>query len=325
MIDLHIHLNGSISAEDILKLASMQNITLPTTDITQINKLISVDKSCPSLNQYLTCSELTRLVTQTHLGIEQGVKLILEKLKDEGLIYCELRFAPSLQTANGLTQEDSVLAALSGINQVPEIKANLILCLMRGKDTHNANIETINIAEKYLGKGVVGIDLAGAEAIFPTKDYQKEFELARTKNIPITIHAGEADGAESVTAALDFGASRIGHGIRSIEDQTLLNRLKNQHTTIEMCPSSNFHTKAVDNIQDYPFRKFLDMGLCVTINTDNKVISNTSLQEEFNFIRQHYNLSKEEELTLLLNSVNGAFISNYEKEELKQKILNKYK
>src|SRR5699024_251334 len=143
-------------------------------------------------------------------------------------------------------------------------------------------METIRLAKKYLVKdgGVVAIDLAGAEGLFPTADYKEEFEEAQRLGIPVTIHAGEADGAESVKTALEFGAVRIGHGVRSFEDPGLLQELKRRQTCLEMCPTSNRQTKAIENMEQYPFTDYLKMGICVTINTDDMAISRTTIQKE---------------------------------------------
>lgn len=317
MIDLHMHLNGSLSAEIVIALAKKHGIELPTYDAEELKKLISVPIDCDSLNEYLKCTKIPRLVTQTKKGICDAVFMLLEELKEQGFIYAEIRFAPQRHRDNGLSQEEVVLAAIEGLKK-STLKAKLILCCMRGNDLEKENLETIDIAKKYLEIGVGGVDLAGAEALFKTQDYKNIFEYAKKLGVPITIHAGEADGSESVIAALDMGATRIGHGIRSVYDENLIKRLIDENITLEMCPSSNFQTKAVSNKADYPLRKFLDLGVKVTINTDNKTISSTELEGEFEFAEKELGLKKEERKILYENAIEASFTSESEKQELRE-------
>ena len=153
---------------------------------------------------------------QTEEGLREAARLVSDNIRSQGVIYAEIRFAPQLHTSGGMTQEDAVKAALAGLEE-SDLKANLILCMMRGADTHDANAETLEIAHKYLVEdgGVVALDLAGAEALYPTEDYRDLFETAKNYVIPFTIHASEADGAESVRLAVEYGTARIGHGTRS--------------------------------------------------------------------------------------------------------------
>ena len=188
---------------------------------------------------------------------------------------------------------------------------------MRGDNNHEENIETVNLAEKYLKKGVCAVDLAGAEALFKTHTFDKEFELAKQKNIPFTIHCGEADGPESIKAALDFGAKRLGHGIHAIEDVELMKRIKRENIYLEMCPTSNFQTKTVETKEDYPIKKFIKAGINVTINTDNTTVSNTTINDEYKFLEKHFGITMVEREKLLHNSINAAFISEKEKKELR--------
>lgn len=321
MIDLHLHLDGSLSPKTIIDLAKKDNVKLPTYNANELKKYLSVPKNCKSLNDYLKCFDLPLSVLQTKKSITQAVYSLQKELKKQGLIYAEIRFAPQLHTKKGLSQEEVVKAAIKGLKK-SSFKANLILCCMRGDNNHEENLTTVLLAKKYLNKGVCAIDLAGAEAIFKTKTFFKEFELAKKLNIPFTIHAGEADGPESVKSALDFGAKRLGHGIRSIEDEGVLKRIVDEKIALEMCPTSNFQTKAVKSIKDYPFKKFLKAGVAITINTDNTTVSNTNIANEFEFLRKNYHLTKQEEFNLLNNSIKVAFISEKEKEKL-CKILSK--
>jgi adenosine deaminase len=138
--------------------------------------------------------------------------------------------------------------------------------------------------------------------------------------VPFTIHAGEADGASSIKKALEFGAARIGHGVRAYEDPELLERLVREKICLELCPTSNRQTKAVENMDQYPLRSFIEAGICVTINTDDMAISRTDIQHEFAYIRNKFRISEEEKRIFLINAVKSAFTSNNRKEKLLRQI-----
>ncbi len=320
MIDLHLHLDGSLTPENIIKLAKTQGIALPYhTPLELLPHLVCPD-DCKSLQEYLACFDLPLSVLQTGEAVEEAVYMLCERLKSEGVLYAEIRFAPSLHTKNGCSQEAIVASALHGLFR-SDFNANLILCLMRGADI-NKNIETISVAKEYIGKGVVALDLAGAEAIYKTKNYFDLFELAQKLGIPYIIHAGEADGAESVKDALTMGARRIGHGVHAAEDKELLSLLIKEQIPIEMCVTSNYQTKAVNKIQNHPIKQFLDLGVCVTVNTDNMTVSDTTIKKEFELIKKYFGITEKEKALLLTNAVNAAFLSDNEKNNLIQKVLN---
>ena len=217
-----------------------------------------------------------------------------------------------------MSQDDAVLAALEGLKG-SKVQCNLILCCMRGEKLTEKNLETVRLAKKYLVEdgGVVALDLAGAEALFKTENFALEFGEAKKLGVPFTIHAGEADGWHSVKTALDFGAVRIGHGVRSWQNEDLLKYIEENNIVLEMCPNSNRQTKAVEDMSDYPLRKFLEMGIKVTVNTDDPAICRTTLKKEFDYLRKNYALTAEEEKQLLHNSIDGAFTSLSMKEKLR--------
>ena len=324
LIDLHCHLDGSITLEIAKKLAALQNIEIPDND-EELLKLLTVDENCASLTDFLKCFDLPIKLLQTPEGICEAVYLVQEKLKKQGIVYLEIRFAPSIFTQKNLSQLDAVNAALEGLKR-SDLHTNFILCCMRGdgKEIHEKNLETIRLASKFLTKdgGVVAVDLAGAEALFDTKNFKEEFKLAVELNLPFTIHAGEAAGAASVDCALDFGAKRIGHGVRAFEDEAVLKRIIDSKIPLEMCPSSNKQTHALSDMKDYPLKKYLALGVKATVNTDDMAICGTTLREEFKYLEQNFNLSAQEEKTLLLNSADAAFTDEKTKAWLRQMIEN---
>ena len=178
---------------------------------------------------------------------------------------------------------------------------------MRGDGNRAENKETVTVAEKFLGRGVCAVDLAGAEALFPTRDFEELFALAKERNIPYTIHAGEADGPSSVRAALAFGTSRLGHGVRSYEDEALLRRLSLGDVLLELCPTSNLHTCIFSDLSQYPIPLFLEKGVKFCLNTDNMTVSGTTLQQEVESIRETFSLSHEQMKTMLRNTIPFTF------------------
>ncbi len=267
-----------------------------------------VPKDCDSLNEYLKRFDIPNLVLQTRDGIRECTLDLLERLSKQGIEYAEIRMAPQLSTAKELSQDEVVSILLETLKEGKgkyDIEATLILCMMRGNN-HKANLETVEIANKYKGKGVVAIDLAGAEALFPNELFEEEFKLANKYNLNITIHAGEARGPESVWSAIKYGAKRIGHGTHAIEDKELMEYLKAHKIPLEMCPTSNVDTKAVEAIKDMPIREYLKYGIIVTLSTDDPTVSNVTLEEEYkNLYEVGYSLEELE--TLSLNTKKSRF------------------
>ena len=168
----------------------------------------------------------------------------------------------------------------------------------------------------YLNKGVCAIDLAGDEGNYPLDDYYKYFELAKKRNIPFTIHAGECGRVENVTEAVECGAARIGHGIALRGHQEAMQFCAERRIGIEMCPISNLQTKAVSGWREYPIREFMDAGLWVTLNTDNRMVSNTSIAKEMEFVQQHYGITLEELVQFQENAAEVSFADDAMKHEL---------
>lgn len=319
-IDLHLHLDGSITADIARKLAKLQNISLPTEDDEELTNMLMYNVR-GNLVEFLKRFDLPLKLLQTYDGLKEATYLILEDMKKAGNIYVELRYAPQLHTQKELTQEDAIKAVLEGINK-SSLKANIILCLMRGEGNEEANLETIELAKKYLVKdgGVVAVDLAGAESIFPTAKYRDAFALVKKYDIPFTIHSGESEGPEGVKLAIEYGANRIGHGVRIREDEEVLKLVKERQIPLELCPTSNYLTQAVASFEDYPLKKYMEFGIKVTINTDDPAIEGTHIADEFKLLEKYIGLTKEDELVILNNSIDAAFTSIEVKDELRKLI-----
>ena len=318
-IDLHLHLDGSVSLKSARELSKIEGVFLPSSD-EELEKLLSVGKNCRDLNEYLEKFTLPVSLLQSEKSLEKCAFNLCRELFEQDFIYAEIRFAPQLHLQKGLTQKQVVESVLKGVKE-SGFKANVILCAMRsGEDNSRENLETASLVKQFLNKGVCALDLAGAESLFPNEKYSYLFEKAREYNIPFTIHSGEALGAESVEKALEFGAKRIGHGVRSVESEKTLQILKDKKIPLEICPTSNLNTKMFNNYSEIPLEKLIDSGVIVTVNSDNMTVSGTNARKDMQHLIESHNLSKEQVRGLILNSVSASFLSKEEKVELKKMV-----
>ena len=323
MIDLHLHFDGSLPVKTVWEQAKKQGILLPADSEKELQAKMVCPVECKSLNEYLEKFDLPLMVLQTKDGIRESMAALIEELVAEGMLYAEIRFAPQLHLQKGLTQEEVVQAAITGVREATigqRLKVQLILCCMRGAENDMANRETVALTAKYLGQGVCACDLAGAEALFKTHTFEALFAYASELGVPFTIHAGEADGVQSIQDALRYGAARIGHGVHAVEDESLMEKLLKEQICLECCPTSNIQTKAVSCMEAHPLKCFLEKGLLVTVNTDNRTVSQTTIAQEMQLLRETFGLTMEEERRLYLNAAEAAFITSKEKEELKNVI-----
>lgn len=305
-IELHVHLDGSIRPTTISELLDIS--------LEEAIKLSTVSNKTNSLKEYLDKFDIPLKIMQTKENLVRVSKELAEDLQKDNVIYAEIRFAPNKHLEQGLTLDEVITSILKGLREVP-IKTNLILCMMRG-DSFNKNLKVIKYAKKYLGQGVVGIDLAGNEATYPVNDYKELFEIAKKEGIPFTIHAGEADNALSVINAANLGAKRIGHGVRAIESEEALNLIKEKDITLEVCPKSNLDTNIYNKIEEHPIKKLFDKGIKVTLNTDNRTVSNITLNETYEELKDTFKFTDEDFIRMNKNAIECAFINETEKQEL---------
>ena len=322
MIELHCHLDGSLSEEDIAYLCVLNH--KEGVDLSRVK--LTADKSVRSLNDYLQCFDFPISLLQTAESLTYATYSLYRRLAEQGILYAEVRFAPQQHLSHGLTQEQAALAAISGLEMAKRetsIAGQLILCCMRGKDTNAKNKETIEVASSLLGKGVCGIDLAGAEALYPNENYLEEFKMARDLNLPITIHAGEADGARSVWSAIKMGATRIGHGVRSVEDPQLLSFLEATRIGLEVCPTSEVDTCSIPSYSACPIDKLMEKGILFTLATDDMTVSSITLNEEYRKASKAFSLDEDARKKLYLNAVDMAFLDTEKKAFLRDLVLKK--
>ncbi|WP_079709597.1 adenosine deaminase [Paraliobacillus ryukyuensis] len=327
-VDLHLHLDGSVKPKTLLELARAQGVTLPTQSIADLSSYMSVGDNCTSLAEYLRPFDLVAKVLQTKQALERVAYELVEQAKQDNCAYIEVRFAPQQHREQGLQLEEVLNAVMKGLTKgscMFGVETRVITCCMRHHDAE-VNKEVIRVAAKYLNKGLVAVDLAGDENSFPTSLFRDTFALANQLEIPITIHAGEAAGAESIKEAVkQLGAARIGHGVRLTEDDKLLHEIKKREIPLEMCPISNLQTKATDGWGHYPIRYYFDQGIKVTVHTDNMTVSDTCITKEFSILMDHFHFTITELNQLTINAIDASFLSFQEKKNLKQKCLKQMK
>jgi adenosine deaminase len=311
--DLHVHLDGSLRIPTIIDLAKKQNIDLPSLDEEQLAQKVMTGKSCKNLAEYLSGFEITLSVMQDEEALYRVAYELAEDAAAENVWYMEVRYSPILHTQKGLKLTAIVDAVIEGLMEAEKkfnIKTGVIICGMR-----NINPETsLQLAElcvAYKNKGVVAFDLAGQEENYPAKKHKEAFYLILNNNINTTAHAGEAFGPESIHQALHYcGAHRIGHGTRLYEDGDLLNYVNDHRIPIETCLLSNVQTGAAASLEKHPLRFYFDYGLRVTINTDNRLISDTTVTNEFYLAAKHLNFNLDDIKSMIVDGFKSAFLPN---------------
>ena len=322
-IELHCHLDGSIRVDTIIDIAKRENIKLDSYEKCDVEKLVQVPNDCTSLNEYLKRFDLANKVMQKSEYIKRITFELLEDAQKENIKYIEVRFAPLLHVNEGLSIYEIIQSAIDGINEAEknyDIKGNLILCCMRTMSEEDA-ILVVEEGKKFLNNGVVGVDLAGPEEEGFVKKYKNALELANKYGYKITIHAGEAASGQNVIDAINIGkAQRIGHGVRIKDMKEAYDLVKETGVVLEMCPTSNIQTKAVEDFNNYPLYDFYKDGINISISTDNRTVSNINLTHEIKLIFDSFNMNKDEYVDIYLNNANATFADEYTKEWLRKLI-----
>lgn len=316
-IELHLHLDCSLSPK-VVKILSgtidtdeyLRRFVAPT-DATGLPDYL--ERALEGIN-LMQEAEQIRLVTLD----------LFDQLQADNILYAEIRFAPFEHTRKGLSPREVVgivEAALEEGRQKTGIISRLILCTLRHY-TFEQSMEMARLTLECMGNWVAGFDLAADEAAYPLDAHVPAFEYVRRHGIPCTAHAGEARGAESVWETLELlKPSRIGHGVRSIEDPKLINFLREQHIHLEVCPTSNISTRVFPTYARHSVQQLYDAGVSVGINTDGRAISHVSLNEEYGKLQEVFGWGKSHFLRCNLNALEASFLETSEKASLKTRLL----
>ena len=318
-VELHCHLDGSLRINSIIDIAKKNKIKLPTNEPNQLSKLISLNKQKVSLEDYIALFDIPLSVMQDEDSLDRISYELMEDLDSDNVYYAEIRFSPILHTKNGMTIEDALNAVQKGLNRGSkkyEIKYGIIICGIRSIDPL-ISIELAELAVKFKNNGVVGFDLAGAEYNYPAKKHKEAFYIIRNNNVNTTVHAGEAFGPQSIHQAIHTcGANRIGHGIRLKEDPELLSYINNHRICLEICLTSNYHTGAVESIKEHPFKYYYDRDIRVTLNTDNRLMSDTTLTKEFYLAHELFGLTHHDFRNLTITAMKSSFLSHDKRKKM---------
>ncbi|MCE7945731.1 MAG: adenosine deaminase [Chlorobi bacterium CHB1] len=317
--DLHCHLDGSIRVKTAMELAKANGLALPSNNENEVYDFLSVKGQVENLNEYIDKFDFTLKLMQDYESLRRIAYELAEDAAAENLRYIEVRYSPILHQQKGLSLEQVVDAVLEGLGEAEKkfpIRTAVIICAIRSM-TPEATLRLAELTLQYKGKGVVAFDLAGREFGNPAKDHAKAFYFIRKHCINCTVHAGEAYGPDSIYQAIHAcGAHRIGHGTRLIEDEELLHYVCDHRIPLEVCLISNVQTKAVLRIEHHPFKKFLDRQLRVTLNTDNRLISRTTMTDELWLAVQTWDLNYEQVKKIILNGFKSLFIPFAEKTKI---------
>lgn len=312
-IEQHCHLDGSLSREFVeMRLGRKVQ-----------ESELQVSEDCTSLNEYLDKFVLPCSCIEDAEGLEAAGYDFISQMKKENVVYTEVRFAPLNPAHESLSLDRVLESLLKGLERGKQefgVSYNVIVCAMR-HHSEETNLKMFRAAREFLGAGICAGDLAGAEALFPMSGFRNLFAEVRKLGMPFTLHAGECGNVQNIADAVSAGAGRIGHGIAMRGNDRMQKLCRKKRIGIEMCPISNLQTRAVEGTSEYPLREFLNAGLAVTINTDNRTVSNTTLSKELEFVQRVYGITDEEIIQMMRNAVDTLFADD----SVKDRLLKLYK
>jgi len=322
--DLHVHLDGSIRPRTLLELGAEHQVDLGLKTEAEVREATQLEGGARSLERYLRAFQYTLAVLQEESALERTAFELAIDAARENVRLIEVRYSPLLHREKGLGFAEIIPAVERGLRRAEAetgIIAGQILCGIRNMPPEKS-LELAMATLEYRDMGVVAFDLAGAEKDYPAKKHKEAFYFIQNNNLNSTLHAGEAFGPASISQALHYcSAHRIGHGVRLGEDEALLNFVNDHRIPLEMCLTSNLDTGAVGDIRDHPFGKYLDLDLRVTLNTDNRLISDTTVTDELALATEAFDLGVEDIHTIVLNGFKSAFLPHERKSELVREVV----
>ena len=326
-VELHCHLDGSLRTMSILEQAEIDNVKLPFQKYKELDEYLRIGKNRGSLEDYIKRFNITLSVMQTPQSLFRFAFELIEDVAKENVRYIEVRYSPILHTKKGMTLNDAIDWVRKGLKEGKKkfgVRSGIIICGIR-HISPSASLKLADLAVSYKNRGVVGFDLAGAEENFPAKEHREAFYLIRNNNINATIHAGEAFGPSSIHQAIhQCGANRIGHGTRLKEDKDLMSYVNDHRITLEICLTSNWQTKSVRSLKYHPMNTYYQQGIRVTLNTDNRLISDTTLTKEFILAHTLFQFTLDDFREITIIAMKSAFMKHNDRIKMIQSIANEF-
>ncbi|HJU66052.1 MAG TPA: adenosine deaminase [Gemmatimonadaceae bacterium] len=308
--ELHCHLDGSVRPETLLELGREYGEPMPADDPEALAEYMIV-RDARHLEDYLARFSVTLSVMQRREALERVAYELMEDAVRDGVRYLEMRYSPVLNLREGLSLGDAVEAPLAAIDRARRdfgIRGGVILCTLRDLPAERS-LELARLAVAYRHRGVVGFDLAGGEKGNPAAPHAAAFAYAREHDMAVTVHAGEGDGPESVREAVHAcRADRLGHATRLIEDESLAQYVNDRRIALEICLTSNVQTRVTSSYEAHPLRAYYDRGMNVVLNTDNRLMSGTTLSDEYLHAANHLDFTFDELCDIALNGFAAAFL-----------------
>lgn len=323
--ELHCHLDGSLPLSTIRRLAKMAQISIPISEL-ELKALVTAPDQIESLNEYLQTFDFIRPLLQTKEALRIAAHDVVEAAAKENVVYTEIRFAPELSMDQGLTALEVVEAVLDGFAVAMaeyDIVAKALVCGLK-QTSHEQSLPIFRAVKHLYTRGLAGFDFAGNEVDYPTQELTDIIKETQALGLPMTFHAGECGCASNIAYGLDYGIKRFGHGTAIYKEEGLIERLVAENGTLEMCLTSNLQTKAVPSLAEFPYPALYQAGANITINTDNRTVSDTNLTKEYKLFHKHFATSAADFLAFNQNAIRASFTSSEEKAQLLSKIQEAY-
>jgi len=321
--DIHCHLDGCLRPRTMIELAEAQGVTLPTRKLNELTRILTAGKRTRSLGDYLRIFDITLSVMQERDALYRVAYELAEDAAAENVRHLEVRYSPILHRARKLSWSDIIEPVIKGLadaGRQHSMSTGTIICGIRSMDP-KTSLQLAELAVEYKGRGVLAFDLAGQEKDYPAKEHRAAFQLILKNNINSTVHAGEAFGPASIGQALHHcGAHRIGHGTRLLEDKDLMRYVSDHRIPLEVCLSSNVQTRTVPSVKAHPFGFYFSQGLRVTLNTDSRLISDTTVSKEILLAARAFRLSPYEIKRIVIMGFKSAFLPYAEKARLLREV-----
>lgn len=320
--ELHLHLDGAITPELLFELALERGVALPADSPEALRPYVVYDPECRSVNEYLKKFELPTEILQDAPALERVTYELGRRLAQQGYGYAEIRFAPQIHTKKGLSQREAALAVECGARRAmeenPSLKLGVILCCMSfgtADLNREANLETVALADELQNDVIRAIDLAGAEGFCPLADFSYIFDEARKRGLRYTCHAGDSQGPDTVRDAIEvFGARRIGHGHHIFDDKALCERARDLGVTLEICLTSNIQCETQPSYEEHPAKRLLSLGIPVTLSTDNPVIADTTLDDEYDLALARCGFTERDLVIMNILAARASFMEEDDKD-----------